>query len=326
MQNLDQSNQDSEIGLWKKGVTIGIPLYNEELFIEIAIQSAAPQCETVLISDNCSTDKSEEICKRLAKTYPNISYVRHPKNLGAANNFEYLLKSAETEFFMWLGAHDCIPSNYVQLLRQRLESDSMAMMSYGAAQNIDRNGKNISFYNYFYAAQLMKDQPHLRLMAIVKYLHDCSLIHGLFVTEKLKTIWGDFNFLGGDHVLLAKASIIGKLLYEPNTFLYRRSVHLNDNPSSQLTRIRGVSQNVELKKTQMQKVQYSLVCEEAKKLNKGSFFYTTEAHFWLASRFGCFSQQKSNVMLEFLIWYFSRVYRVLKRSIESLVLHDKVKI
>ncbi len=319
MQPSGHSNQDSDIELWKKGVTIGIPLYNEDLFIGIAIQSAAHQCETLLISDNCSTDKSEEICRRLAKTYPNISYVRHPKNMGAANNFEYLLKSAETEFFMWLGAHDCLPSNYVKMLRQRLQSDPMAIMSYGAVQNIDRNGENISFYNYFYTEQLIKEQSHLRLIAIIKNLHNCSLIHGIFVTEKLKAIWGDFNFLGGDHVLLAKASVIGKLLYEPKTFLYRRAVHLNDNPSNQLTRIRGVSQNVDIKKTQMQKELYILVCQEAKKLNKGGG-YKTESHFWLASHFGYFSQKKSVAMLEILVWYFSIFYRVLKRNIERLIL------
>ena len=46
-----------------KDVTILIPAYNEEKHIEQAILSAIHQAEYVIVSDNCSTDKTPEICK-----------------------------------------------------------------------------------------------------------------------------------------------------------------------------------------------------------------------------------------------------------------------
>ena len=55
-------------------VTIIIPAYNEAKFIEQAIVSAVTQAQTVIISDNCSTDETREICTKLRKKFNNIVF------------------------------------------------------------------------------------------------------------------------------------------------------------------------------------------------------------------------------------------------------------
>lgn len=244
MQQLCTYTQRGLTGSQTNGVTIGIPLYNEEEFIEAAIHSAAVQCEVLLVSDNCSSDKSESICRRLAEIYPNLRYVRHASNMGAAKNFEYVMKSVKTEYFMWLGAHDYISTDYVDKLRQKVKCDPEGIMAYGRPRHINKKSEETFVYDYFYSDQLIDDKSHVRLMAIIKYLNDCSLIHGIFVTEKIKSLWEDFNYLASDHVFLAKAALAGKLFYEPTVSLYRRSVHLNDSPSNQLQRITGANQRL----------------------------------------------------------------------------------
>ncbi|MEM7512907.1 MAG: glycosyltransferase, partial [Bacteroidota bacterium] len=66
-------------------VTIGIPTYKGSENIPLAIESLMKQDYQnleILISDNCSPDNTEEVCRALAKKYPQIRYVRQENNLG----------------------------------------------------------------------------------------------------------------------------------------------------------------------------------------------------------------------------------------------------
>lgn len=68
------------------GVTIGVAVYNTAEFVAEAIQSAACQAQVVVVSDNASTDSTEQICRDLVKVLSNVFYVRHPVNLGASRS------------------------------------------------------------------------------------------------------------------------------------------------------------------------------------------------------------------------------------------------
>lgn len=89
-------------------VTIGMPVYNGACFLEEAVRSLLNQTERdflLLISDNCSTDETPEICTGLAAQDPRIRYMKQEVNIGATRNFEYVLRAADSPFFMW-AAHD----------------------------------------------------------------------------------------------------------------------------------------------------------------------------------------------------------------------------
>ena len=89
-------------------VTIGMPVYNGAAYVEEAIRSLLAQTEgdfVLHISDNCSDDATPNICTRLAAGDSRIRYERQRHNLGATGNFHYLLRTAQTPFFMW-AAHD----------------------------------------------------------------------------------------------------------------------------------------------------------------------------------------------------------------------------
>lgn len=93
-------------------VTIGMPVYNGARYLEEAVRSLLKQTEgdfVLLISDNCSTDATPAICQLLASEDPRIEYHRQSRNLGAVGNFEFLLRTARSPFFMW-AAHDDIRS------------------------------------------------------------------------------------------------------------------------------------------------------------------------------------------------------------------------
>jgi glycosyltransferase involved in cell wall biosynthesis len=64
-------------------LTVGMPVYNAERFIAKALDSFLDQTFTdfeLLISDNASTDRTEEICRYYAARDQRIRYFRNAKN------------------------------------------------------------------------------------------------------------------------------------------------------------------------------------------------------------------------------------------------------
>lgn len=294
-------------------VTIGIPLFNEEKHIADAIRSAAPQCSRLIISDNCSSDESESICRQLCDEFPNIEYIKQSTNIGAANNFKLVMEKATTDYFMWLGAHDAIPESYVNELLSVLDAEKEAVLAYGNSLHIDIDNHPIWLYEYIYAEKLASSDPKNRLLAIIRHLSDCSMIHGLFVTKNLKENWVDMNFLGGDHVFLAQIALSGKMILNPRTQLYRREVHINDNLKEQLTRIKGNSNNDYLAASRKQQMQ-RMLADLAKNQVRGRLnFYFLKSYYYLIINFGNFSNTKILSLIEYAVWNTARVIRRLKK-------------
>lgn len=104
-------------------VTVGIPTYNGAERIPAAIASVInqdyPNIE-ILISDNCSTDQTEEACRQLAANDSRIKYHRQPENLGIIGNFDYVMRNGSGDYFMWLSDDDELKpgllSKYAQFL------------------------------------------------------------------------------------------------------------------------------------------------------------------------------------------------------------------
>src|SRR5947199_10486063 len=98
----------------KPRVSIGIPVYNAENFLREAIESIRQQTFTdfeIVISDNCSTDRTPQICEEYAAKDRRIRYVRNATNLGAGFNHRRVAELARGEFFKWQSRDDlCHPT------------------------------------------------------------------------------------------------------------------------------------------------------------------------------------------------------------------------
>lgn len=92
----------------KPTVSVGVPVFNGEKSILrclSGLQSQTFQSFEVIILDNCSTDRTQEICLNFVKNYRNFTYLRNQINIGGAANLNKALESAKGEYFMW-AAHD----------------------------------------------------------------------------------------------------------------------------------------------------------------------------------------------------------------------------
>lgn len=94
-------------------VSVGIPVYNGEQYLADALASALAQDYEnfeIVVSDNASTDGTEEICCRFAGQDGRVRYLRNAENVGACRNFSRVLAEARGEYFTWL-AHDDLLSD-----------------------------------------------------------------------------------------------------------------------------------------------------------------------------------------------------------------------
>ena len=97
-------------------ISIGMPIYNSEDTLENAILSIINQDYEnfeLIISDNSSKDRTEEICRLFADKDSRISYHRQTMNIGPTANFEFVLSMSSGDFFMWAAGDDTRSPDYI---------------------------------------------------------------------------------------------------------------------------------------------------------------------------------------------------------------------
>ena len=108
-------------------VTIGIPVYNAEDYIERCLLSTMKQTFQdieILLVDDCGKDHSIDIAERIAKEYPHgnrIRIVRHEKNMGVAHARNTIIREAKGKYLFFMDSDDEITENAVALLYEKAE-------------------------------------------------------------------------------------------------------------------------------------------------------------------------------------------------------------
>lgn len=104
-------------------VSICIPTRNRAASLAHSLESIRAQDYSpleILISDNCSEDRTEEVCQALVREDSRIRYVRQPHNIGLHGNHNFCMDSARGEFVCVFHDHDRrdpqIVSKYVAFL------------------------------------------------------------------------------------------------------------------------------------------------------------------------------------------------------------------
>lgn len=108
-------------------ISVIIPVYNGEDYIERAINCVKEQTFKdweIVIIDDCSTDKTYEICKK--HEADNIRIYKHDTNKGVGIARQTGLKEAKGEFVTFLDSDDYLRSDFLEvslLLQQQHDSD-----------------------------------------------------------------------------------------------------------------------------------------------------------------------------------------------------------
>lgn len=199
-------------------VTIGLPTYNRAAPLRRAVESALNQTHTqleLIISDNASTDGTEEYCLELCRRDPRVKYVRQPVNLGMTANYMDVLRRARGAFFMWLGDDDWLDAAYVSECLKVLRVQP-GYVSVGGGGKYYRGEDTLIEHS----DALEQEQPAARVLAYYQNVGRNSAFYGLMRRAELAEVTLQ-NTLGGDWLLVAEMAFKGKLKAIKHVFIHR---------------------------------------------------------------------------------------------------------
>ena len=117
-------------------VTIGIPVYNVEPYIEKCLLSVLNQTYQnleILVVDDLGTDKSMDIVAELQQSHPlghSIKIIRHPENRGLGEARNTAIENATGKYLCFVDSDDYIePETIEVLLKEAEEHDTDVVLA-----------------------------------------------------------------------------------------------------------------------------------------------------------------------------------------------------
>lgn len=204
-------------------VSVGLPVYNGAKFLAQAIESIL--CQSfgdleLIISDNASTDSTQEICEGYARTDHRIIYFRKPANVGVTGNWNFVAEKARGKFFKWASANDFVDPQFLAKTLAVLEQDESAVLCYGRTWLVDETTNERQLYRYDTA--VTDDRPSARFARVCRTFKLNNPQSGLFRLDVLRQTRLNRPYPASDMVLLAELALFGHFRMVPDVLLYRR--------------------------------------------------------------------------------------------------------
>lgn len=115
----------------KDTIDILMATYNGEKYIKEQIDSILNQTYVnfnLIISDDCSKDKTVEIIKNYEKKDKRIKLYCQKKNLGYRKNFEFLCKKVNSNYIMFSDQDDVWELNKIEKMKQYMEHNKSSLV------------------------------------------------------------------------------------------------------------------------------------------------------------------------------------------------------
>lgn len=203
-------------------VSIGMPLYNAEQYLRLALNSLLaqdyPHFELIL-SDNGSTDGTADICQEYAARDGRIRFYGAGENRGAAWNFKRVFELATGPYFMWAAHDDQWDSNYVSACLAGLNAHPDAVLCCSAIDFVDEHGGPVD------RRHPNLDTRGMDLLTRIRSLmrqEGWFAIYGLIRSSALERVKLGKAIWGSDVVILLELLLMGETMRTDSTrFQYR---------------------------------------------------------------------------------------------------------
>jgi glycosyltransferase involved in cell wall biosynthesis len=303
-------------------VSIGLPVFNGQNFLEEAIESVLSQTYSnleLIISDNGSTDNTQKICYNYVKQDKRVQYYRLSKNYGAAKNYNRTFKFSNGKYFKWLAHDDLLTNTNISRSVKIMEKYPDITLCGCQKIIIDAEGNLLRQYN-FQNLNLIENNPVTRynyfLKAFSKGFDHADFVFGLIRTSHLKTTHLIGNYTSADFTLLAELILKGKFYVIEEPLFMRRlhqgiSTSVNNNKSSK---------NQENKNTT--KLTHKKTTEIAKWFDPKSKRRHIPHFKWLSVLIEAINEQKLdnikkiNMFIHSYIWFIIRFSVSVKRHLK----------
>lgn len=206
-------------------VSIGLPVRNAGARVARVAESVLAQDYQdleLVISDNGSTDDTEDVCRDLAKADSRIVYHRQARNIGLLNNFRFVIDAATGRYFRWIGDDDRLERGFATRCLQGFDADPRLIVvttgiSYtgpdGTAETARYDGKALG-----------SDDPAERFAEVMRLLNASHLmidpLYGMMRRDVVAAL-PRRNMLHEDEIFAAKLALAGPWGHVPEVLAHR---------------------------------------------------------------------------------------------------------
>lgn len=199
-------------------VSIIIPTYNGREFIAKAINSCLEQTYTsvdIIVIDDGSTDGTRDL---LLSYKDKVSVIFNEQNLGIVKNINKVVNAIESEYFIFLGHDDVLPTKHVEIMLAEFEEgvigvhcNSIIINNFDEEITLARSDK----------VQIKKTKNCLFELSITNFISSCGMLHKTDVFKKING-WEEKYLHYGEWLYYIRALQYGKIKYTTKTKAYYR--------------------------------------------------------------------------------------------------------
>jgi glycosyltransferase involved in cell wall biosynthesis len=206
-------------------VSIALPVRNGADRIAGVVRSVLAQDHPdieLVISDNASTDGTEELCRDLAAGDSRIVYHRHPENIGLLGNFMHAARMSRGAYVRWIGDDDRLEPACVSRALEAFAADERIIL---VTNQVSYSGPDGTVSTMPYkGAGLASDDPVERFNEMLRLLNESPFLidplYGLLRREPAVGI-PRRNMLREDEVFAAKLALSGPWAHVPEVLSHR---------------------------------------------------------------------------------------------------------
>lgn len=221
----------------RRKVVIGLPVFNGEKFIASALECLLGQTYgdfELIISDNASSDRTEQICQEYAERDSRISYVRQPENLGAVPNFNRVFEISDSEYFKWAAVDDQCDPTYLEKAVQILDNHPDVVWCHSRSSHIDVTGQLLDEADSLDVSYADRESqsPSARFKAVLLGKKGCLDTYGLIRSDAIRKTPLYLPCYGPEKVFIAELALLGPYKEIPETLFFAR-VHAEGSGNMQ---------------------------------------------------------------------------------------------
>lgn len=128
--------------------SIVMPVYHVEKYLEKMVSCVRNQTYSnweLILVDDCSDDRSGEICDRLSSEEQRIRVIHLKKNGGLSNARNQGMKVASGEYILFLDSDDWIESTLLQCVENSLKKNQAQIVIYGLVEEYENREEMVDY-------------------------------------------------------------------------------------------------------------------------------------------------------------------------------------
>jgi glycosyltransferase involved in cell wall biosynthesis len=225
-------------------LSIGIPVFNGQELLPELLDSLLRQTFRdfeIVISDNASSDRTQDICLDYARRDSRVRYTCNERNLGANPNHNRVFELSTAPLFKWAAHDDLYHHDYLEACVRLLDENPDVVLAHTGTAFIDETGELLPFEQE--TGSFVDPTTGRRYWPDVPSIGDTPIATSRLWQVLTRALWGSHMFgvmrreilqqtallpyfEGADRAMLAELALLGRFKCA-NDRLFLKRFHAN---------------------------------------------------------------------------------------------------